>query len=49
MWSLVKYFDYFECNLLKEQTVINILAMPLLRYVCVITVYHYTINNDYMA
>ena len=54
MWSLVTHSDCLEWDLLKEQTVINLSAMLLLK-VCLhlilfILLYYYTIkfNTDYM-
>ena len=49
MWCLVMHSNCLEWNLSKEQMVINLFALLLLK-VCLylILLYHNTINNDYI-
>ena len=50
MWSYVMYSNCFECNLLKEQMVINLSAMLLLKVrLCLILFITVLLNYKYMV
>ena len=48
MLFLVTYSNCFEWNLLKEQTVINLSAMLLLKVHLCLLLHRYTLNNNYI-
>ena len=48
MLSLVTCFNCLECNLSKEQMVIKLFAILLLKVCYCLILYHYTINIDYI-